>query len=1035
MTPIKLMVRVRRALWIAGTLLVLFTVTGFFILPLVVKSQLQKRLSAELGRPVVLGSVRVNPYALSVTLNDLEVGERGGTGSFLGWKRLYVEFGALASLTGDWVLSEIALDGFRAQVVVDHDGTLNFSDLIAKYGAAPSAAARPTKAPRPVRIGSLRIANARFDFTDNSRPKPFRTAVGPLSFTLTQFRTAGERGAPYRFEAVTEAGEKFAWNGTLAADPLQSAGDFSLENIDLAKYAPYDGTLLGADIAAGTLALHGHYDVNLAAGKRVLQLTAGGLGLRHLKIAERATGQPEIEVAALEVTGINADGVAMRVAVDRIALSGGHLAVRRAKDGTINLLTLVPPPPAESPPAATQAPGMPPAAGALPDKMALRVAEVVLDDFTVDITDVAVARPAKLGLSNLQCSLKNVTLADGAVMPLQLSLAWAPQGTLKIVGSVSINPCIRATLKADAADLAILPLSPYLEEFINARLTQGTVSMSSQVKLDLADRQPAVILEGDVRVEKLGLVGGSRSEKLAGFSALALHGLKVSTAPQFSVVLAEVTVTGPYARVIIDQDKSLNLVAMALPAWTAPAAFAQPPIAAGATAHPPKIEIAKVTISDGDFSFTDRSIEPNVHVAMTQFGGTVAGLSSGTLGKADVDLKATVDGVGPVAITGKLDPLSENKSADLNVDFKSVDLLPLSPYCGKYAGYELARGQMCLNIHAKMADRKIDTVNVVTLDQLTFGNAVNSPDATTLPVRFGVALLKDTDGRIVIDVPVAGSLDDPDFRIGQAVERVIVDRLSKAAVSPFSLLGAMFGGAGDELAYQEFAPGAVTPLPAESKKLDILLKALTSRPGLSLDLDGSYDAAADTYALRQQKVAGLVRRKIWEARHAADPNFPPPEQLTIAAGEYAAMVKELFDQRFPPGTEFGTPLPKPPQSAPPPQAPTGIVKRVVRAITFEAVRDRRAEEKKQAKVAAKLKQETAAVVAAGLPLDIMTGRLAETMEVTADDLRALAAQRAEQVRDHFLTVGKIAQERLFMVKNANEAGRPARGPRVFLTLR
>ena len=128
MTPIKLMVRVRRALWIAGTLLVLFTVTGFFILPLVVKSQLQKRLSAELGRPVVLGSVRVNPYALSVTLNDLEVGERGGTGSFLGWKRLYVEFGALASLTGDWVLSEIALDGFRAAMhrfLQDYDAVIS----------------------------------------------------------------------------------------------------------------------------------------------------------------------------------------------------------------------------------------------------------------------------------------------------------------------------------------------------------------------------------------------------------------------------------------------------------------------------------------------------------------------------------------------------------------------------------------------------------------------------------------------------------------------------------------------------------------------------------------------------------------------------------------------------------------------------------------------------------------------------------------------------------------------------------------------
>jgi len=162
------------------------------------------------------------------------------------------------------------------------------------------------------------------------------------------------------------------------------------------------------------------------------------------------------------------------------------------------------------------------------------VGEVVLDDFTVDITDLAARRPAQLRLGKLQCSLENVTLEAGAVMPLQLSLAWAPQGTLKIVGSVSINPCIRRHSKPTPRTWRFSP-QPYLEEFINARLTQGTVSMSSQVKLDLADRQPAVILEGDVRVEKLGLVGGSRSEKLAGFSAIALHGLKVSTAPQLSV--------------------------------------------------------------------------------------------------------------------------------------------------------------------------------------------------------------------------------------------------------------------------------------------------------------------------------------------------------------------------------------------------------------------------------------------------------------------------------------------------------------------
>jgi hypothetical protein len=80
--------RARRAFWISVTLLVLFTVTGFFILPPILKSQLVKRLSSELGRPVTVGKVRLNPYALSVTLENLDVGERNATGSFFGWPQI-----------------------------------------------------------------------------------------------------------------------------------------------------------------------------------------------------------------------------------------------------------------------------------------------------------------------------------------------------------------------------------------------------------------------------------------------------------------------------------------------------------------------------------------------------------------------------------------------------------------------------------------------------------------------------------------------------------------------------------------------------------------------------------------------------------------------------------------------------------------------------------------------------------------------------------------------------------------------------------
>jgi hypothetical protein len=448
----------------------------------------------------------------------------------------------------------------------------------------------------------------------------------------------------------------------------------------------------------------------------------------------------------------------------------------------------------------------------------------------------------------------------------------------------------------------------------------------------------------------------------------------------------------------------------------------------------PKIEITRVLIDGGNFSLLDRSVEPNVRMAITEFGGSVLGLSSENMARGTVDLRGKVDGAGPVAISGKVDPLGPTKFVDLKIDFKNVDLLPISPYTGKFAGYELARGQLVVDTKFLLEGKKIDATNVVTLNQFTFGAATNSPDATGLPVRLGVALLKDGDGRIIIDLPIQGSLDDPNFRIGKVVMRVIVNLLTKVATSPFSLIGSMFGGGGDELAFQEFAPGASELQPAELPKLDTLVKALTNRPALSLGIEGGYDAAADAYALKRLKLADYVRRQIWEKQHAANPNIAPPEQLVISPEDHAAMVKQLFNAKFPPGTQFGAPLPAAPAvAAAPPPPPPGMFKRVVNTITFKKSRAESAAKKDDARRAAEHEQAIQTAAATGLPLEDMMGRLAETMEVTDNDLRALAAARAARVRDQLVTAGHIAADRLFLSQGSATA-KVNKGPRVFLNL-
>ncbi|MBI2515615.1 MAG: DUF748 domain-containing protein [Opitutae bacterium] len=1053
--------RRRRLLLAALAVFAAGSLFAFVGLPPLLKARAEKELTALLHRPVTIGRVRVNPYTLALAVEQFDVRERDGRTSFLGWDRLSVNFEALSFVTGEWRFGAIELAGPHARVLVNKDGSLNFSDLLsATAPEKPSASAAPAKSMRPLHIDRFVLTGARLDFADESRAAPFATTFGPVGFSVTEFRTAGGDQAPYHFEAVTESGEKFAWRGWMEAAPFRSGGELSVSGLVLKKYAPYYAEKLGVDLADGRLTVRGSYEASFDEKRRKLQLLDGSVAVRNLKLVERGSGETLLEIPALDLAGATADGLTLKAGAKEVVLNGGRLRLRREQDGSLNLQKLVPPVPADAMPApvapvslsASAAPAASPVAVA--PAFALNVGELAVKDFAVEVQDLAVPHTAQLGVAQVNASLKNFTLTDGAPLPLDVSLNWQPKGTLHAAGTVTLRP-FAADLQLQTDALALLPLSPYLEQFVNARLTDGQVSVKGRTTLALpAGQPPAATFDGEVWLEKLGLVDGARSEDLAGLSDLILRGLKLATAPKLTVALEEINLNAPYARVTVDRDGTLNLAAVAgaakappaSPAPAAPLSVSLPDTSAGAPAAAatgPDLSVGRVVINGGRLDFSDRSVSPQVRLTVTEFGGTLTEWSSANPGRGSAELKAFVDNLGPVAVAGRFDPLGKDIFVDTQVSLQRVDLQPFSPYVGKYAGYELARGKLFVDVKAKIAGRRVDLSNVITLDQFTFGAATNSPDATKLPVRLGVALLKDLDGKIVLDVPVQGSLDDPEFRIGRVVLRVVVNLLTKAAVSPFSLLGSMFGGGGDELGWQEFAPGESALTPDGLAKLGTLVQALNSRPGLNVDLEGSFDLAADGYALKHAKLTDKVRRTVWEARHAKDPNIAPPDKLDLAPEEFAAAVKKMFDRRFPPGTEFGTPLPPPPVIEPfTGTPPPNLLRRLIALVTFKETRERAAYKQQQKKTQEEFLKQARAAAAAGLPLEEMIGRLAEVTEVTPDDLRALAAARAQRVRDYLVTEGKIDEARLFLLQPkepvAAEGTPPpapvGKGPRVFLTL-
>ncbi len=1073
--------RRRRRRWFHAALAVvaLWILVGFFVLPPIAKGQAVKHLEEALGdRAVAIEKIRINPLTLSVTVEGLDIRDAEG-GRFAGWRRLHVNFDSFSVFTGELRFQDIELDGLFARVERDAEGGFNFDDLLEKSGdPEPEPDERDGDAARPLQIGRLAVTDARVEFDDASRAEPFATQVGPLAFTLTRFKTAGDANAPYAFEAVTEAGERVAWKGTLSAMPVRSTGELAVTGVQLGKYAPYYADLVSGEIRDGVLDIGGHYELDLGGETPRFRLTDGLVMLTRLTLAEPGVEEPLVTLDRFTIGDIEADLETRTATIGRIALEGGSAHVRREADGTINVLAALQPEGAGDAGGGT-APGATAtnAAEALPD---VRIGEVTVSAFAASFEDhttprVAVNRMERLDFTARDLQLKNLAHE----LPFNVSIALPDDGEIEVTGSATAQP-LRVAAKVEIRRVALPVVSPYLESAANARIATGQVSVEGSVLLV----DGGVTFTGQAAVNDFSALDPVLEENLVRWTSLTVNGINFTSEP-LAVSVGEIVWTEPAADVIVAADGALNLARVMTGAEGAEAGAGSDSnaneapeagvVTDAATGVAPKIAVDRFELRDAAFRFEDRSIEPAARVGLREFGGTLTGLSSEAVARAKVDLRGKVDGVAPISVSGQLDPLGDPAMIDVTLDLKGVDLQPLAgPYVGKFAGYALDRGALNLDIVFKLNGTKLDAKNRVVLEDFTLGSPTGSPDATKLPVRLGIALLKDASGKIVIDPDIRGDLSDPEFKIKRMMMRVVTNMLAKAATSPFSLLASAVGGVtgaggdtasgegagdGEELAFQRFAPGSAELLESEIQKLNTIAKALVARPALKVHLQGNY-GEEDIPALRRKRVEDNLRVAVWEKRRAEDPATPALEDVVIGEEELREQLVFQYSTFFPGAmvTEANV-VPSAPVSevSTPDEAEPVVEERVVFRRHRWVRRSTSSETETEASAPAARAESSEVAVAdeAGAEspevsaptVEEMLNQLAQLMPVGSMP-QGLAEDRAVAVREWLIGPGGVAAERVLPVEreeagDARAAERPAesrrlppprREPRVYLQL-
>jgi hypothetical protein len=939
------------------------------------------------------------PPVLSVTgsadLHQFSVAELDGQ-PLLNLQHLEVPVSGIDVFGRKFEFGTIALQSPEVFVRRDRGGRLNWLAVRPTPAAVPRPSPEKPAPPIELRVPEVRIIDGQVHVTDLVPAKGFKADLSGIEATLRGFALPQAAPAQAELAFATGFGETVKYAGSVTLSPLASEGAIEATRIRLVNYEPYYQDFILYRLEDGVADLSTRYAFAAADQGPDIKLSGFNLDLASVRMRKPGEKEDFLRARKAQIKDASVDLGSLTLNVGEFSTRDGLLNIIRESDGTINAARILPAPKE----AATK--------GRQGTPWLITLKRTDVQKWKVAFTDLALPEPVRIVADEVALRASGLSNQKNRRGQVALTTKLNETGTLSVQGPVALNP-VGAELNVDLKDFGLVPLQPYFADKVNILLTSADLSVAGATKLALPpEGAPAIAFAGEMTLSNFASVDKAKSEDFLKWATLFVGGIAYQHEPM-QLAIEQVALSDFYSRIVIYPEGRLNLQeiiarpageaaldeqgqpqeqgnaeppaassgrgspvpVMAEDTEAAPASDAAP-AAPAATAKPvPPIRIAKVTLQGGDVNFTDLFITPNYSADLSEIGGSVIGLSSQLDTAADVDLRGRFARTAPVEIKGKVNPLVKNLFLDLKANVRDIELGPFTPYSGKYVGYAIEKGKMTFNVEYKIENRKLAAKNQIVVDQLTFGGKVESPQATKLPVLLAVALLKDRNGVIDVNLPISGSLDDPKFSIGGLIIRVIVNLITKAITAPFALIGNLVGsGSGEELSYAEFEPGRAVLTPQTQDKLATLQKGLIERPGLQLDITPRVDPQTDREGLRRHRFEQQVKAQKLKDLVKQGAAVKSVDEVKIEPQEYEKYLRRAYKE-----AKF-----------PKPRNVIGLLK--------------------------------------DLPVEEMEKLMLTNTQVSDADLVALANERGQRVKDFLTHSGEVPLERVFLIAPKLEAPKP-----------
>ncbi len=935
-------------LGVLALLVALYAAAGTFWAPKLIKSEAQAWTRENLGQELAMGEVKVDPFRLKVDIADIAIPARDPMVSIA---RLHIDLAGRSLFSESTRFDEIRLEKPQVKAILGPDGKLNLLKLMPPPNDDPFP---------PVLIANLEVSEGAAYLADHSKPNRPDTRLTPIAFRLQNLHTTRDEGGGFRLDGLSDADEAFIWRGKISMAPIASHGGLVIRrlkatsvheflgdalplplndgsiDLDIAYAASYGDKGLKAKAELPTLSIGGlkigadpatlNANLSLAGlgvsgvkaeaemptgGELKTTTSVSGLALRGLALAGTgpAAGQT-LTLKAADISGIALDPATSALALGDVRLAGLDTSITRDSKGGISLLKLLPTRPVTTAYAA-QTPN--PTIGAFS-----------LTDAKVRFIDQAVKPATSWVVTPLTVSARGT--GEGLKGPLKVNVEGKVNTNTAFALSGDVDPAgPSADLAVKLANFPVKAGVPYSVDFPRLEIVSGTASADGRLRYG----PKAMGYTGRASVDNLKLIETYQRSNLVSWKRLQLDGIEAT--PKRATI-QRVSLVQPASALLILQDGTVNfqrLVTFNPQPVVTPALDAPPPpkltraqrraeearaeaekqvVAAEARAAlaAPIVEpdfpvlVKRLDITGGTLDFADFSLRPNFGAKIQGVRGTVSNISNSPRAVATVKLDGYIlDKFSPVTIAGEITPLQYDRRTRIDMAFRNIELPVFNPYSGRWAGYSIAKGKLTTELGYTIDNRALDAKHHIVIDQLEWGEATDSKEKVSMPIKFATSLLKDKNGVIELDVPVTGTLDDPNFKMGPIIWKIIGNLMEKVLTAPFRALGDLFGGK-DDVQFIDFAPGTATVPSEATSNLAGIAKGLTEKPELRLDIPSGPGTTLDAVALADQKIAAAAMAK--EVKKGEKPDL-----ATLDPDKRHDRLEDLYKARFKTSAKYPQP--------------------------------------------------------------------------------------------------------------------------------